>query len=138
MKPDARHQTQDAGLQGLTSVFLRLVSGVRRLSSVVRPKDGSALIVVLWVVGLLSMFVMAFAFDMHVEARITSSWRKKLKAEYLAKAGVELARMMLFETADPDINNADISVYLAKGSDEKVRGAAISLAWGGVAGRNMS
>ncbi|MDP2990016.1 MAG: hypothetical protein Q8O57_05570, partial [Kiritimatiellota bacterium] len=55
--------------------------------------DGSALIVVLWVIGLLSMFVMAFAFDMHVEARITSSWRKKLMAEYLAKAGVELARM---------------------------------------------
>ncbi|MFH1476452.1 MAG: hypothetical protein ABIH24_03015 [Verrucomicrobiota bacterium] len=80
------------------------------------------------------MFVMAFAFDMHVEARITSSWRKKLRAEYLAKAGVELARMMLFETADPDImNNLDPSIYLAKGADEKVRGAAISLAWGGVA-----
>jgi len=80
------------------------------------------------------MFVMAFAFDMHVEARITSSWRKKLKAEYLTKAGVELARMMLFETADSDImNNLDPSIYLAKGSDEQVRGAAISLAWGGVA-----
>jgi len=77
--------------------------------------------------------VMAFAFDMHVEARITSSWRKKLKAEYLAKAGVELARMMLAEISDPDTLNPDTSIYLAKGSDEKVRGAAISLAWGGVA-----
>ena len=95
--------------------------------------SGSALIVVLWVIGLLSMFVMAFAFDMHVQARITSSWRKKLKAEYLAQSGVELAHMMLFETADPDINNPDISVYFAKGSDEKVRGAAISIARGGVA-----
>jgi len=95
--------------------------------------SGSALIVVLWVIGLLSMFVMAFAFDMHVEARITSSWRKKLKAEYLSKAGIELARMVLFETADADINNPDVSIYLAKGSDEKVRGAAISLAHGGVA-----
>lgn len=95
--------------------------------------SGSALIVVLWVVGLLSMFVMAFAFDMHIEARITSSWRKKLKAEYLAKAGIELARMVLAETADADINNPDISVYLAKGSDEKVRGAAISLNRGGIA-----
>ena len=109
-------------------------SSVFRPSSVVcPPTSGSALIVVLWVIGLLSMFVMAFAFDMHVEARITSSWRKKLKAEYLAKAGVELARMMLFETADPDINNPDISVYFAKGADEKVRGAAISIARGGVA-----
>jgi type II secretory pathway component PulK len=52
----------------------------------------------------------------------------------LAKAGIELARMMLFETADSDIRNKlDFSVYLAKGSDEQVRGAAISLAWGGVA-----
>jgi len=95
--------------------------------------SGSALIIVLWVIGLLSMFVMAFAFDMHVEARITSSWRKKLKAEYLAKAGIELGRMMLAELSDADTLNPDPSIYLAKGSDEKVRGAAISLAWGGVA-----
>jgi len=110
-------------------------SAVRGQSSEYASRaSGSALIVVLWVIGLLSMFVMAFAFDMHVEARITSSWRKKLKAEYLAKAGVELAHMMLFETTDPDIKNKlDPSIYLAKGSDEKVRGAAVSLAWGGVA-----
>lgn len=158
MKIDTRRQTPDARLQRLKtgsllsgqsltyavcppSSVLRYLSSalclslsvVRRPASVVRPSDGSALIIVLWVIGLLSMFVMAFAFDMHVEARITSSWRKKLKAEYLAKAGVELARMMLFETADPDINNPDISVYFAKGSDEKVRGAAISIARGGVA-----
>lgn len=94
---------------------------------------GSALVVVLWVVGLLSLFVMAFAFDMHIESRITSSWRKKLKAEYLARAGFELACMTLLETADPDVNNTDVSIYLAKGSDEKVRGGAISLARGGVA-----
>lgn len=134
--------------QWLPSVVFFTLSAVRRLASVLplpdvrrppsgvrsSPSSGSALIVVLWVVGLLSMFVMAFAFDMHVEARITSSWRKKLKAEYLAKAGVELARMMLFETDDSDIKNKlDPSIYLAKGSDEKVRGAAVSLAWGGVA-----
>ncbi|MBI2437312.1 MAG: general secretion pathway protein GspK, partial [Lentisphaerae bacterium] len=101
--------------------------------SVVRPQGGAALIVVLWVVGLLALFVMAFAFDMHIETRITSSWRKKLKAEYLAQAGFELARMILFETADPDVNNPDTSIYLGKGSDENVRGAAISLARGGVA-----
>jgi len=124
------------------SVVLLIRSVVRRLSSVVhspssgvRPTSGSALIIVLWVVGLLSMFVMAFAFDMHVEARITSSWRKNLKAEYLAKAGIEWARWMLLETTtDPDIgNHLDPSIYLSKGSDEKMRGAAMSLAWGGVA-----
>lgn len=95
--------------------------------------EGTALIVVLWVIGLLALFVMAFAFDMHIESRITSTWRKKLKAEYLAHAGFELSRMVLFETADPDVNNPDASIYLAKGSDEKARGAAVSLARGGVA-----
>ena len=104
---------------------------VRR--SAAAREAGSALVVVLWVVGLLSLFVTAFAFDMHIESRITSSWRKKLKAEYLARAGFELACMTLQETADPDVNNTDISIYLAKGSDEKVRGGAISLARGGVA-----
>ncbi|MCX6991757.1 MAG: type II secretion system protein GspK [Kiritimatiellaeota bacterium] len=151
MKTDAGCRMPDAGLQKLNagsqrldqrlasvvccpvSVVCLIRSAIWRPASGVRPPDGSALIVVLWVIGLLSMFVMAFAFDMHVEARITSSWRKKLKAEYLAKAGVELAHMILFETADPDISNPDISVYLTKGSDEKVRGAAISLNRGGVA-----
>ncbi len=148
MKADNNNQTTEDGQTAtgtaahpsmlaichLASVLRLSLSFVRRPSSVPRPpSSGSALIIVLWVIGLLSMFVLAFAFDMHVEARITSSWRKKLKAEYLAKAGIELARMMLFETADPDINSPDISVYLSKGSDEKVRGAAISLNRGGVA-----
>lgn len=91
------------------------------------------MIVVLWVIGMLSLFVMTFAFDMHVEARITSSWRKKLKAEYLARAGLELARMILTETSDPEINHPDPAAYLTKGSDEKARGAALSLARGGIA-----
>ncbi|MBU4200205.1 MAG: general secretion pathway protein GspK [Verrucomicrobia bacterium] len=98
--------------------------------------SGSALIVVLWVLGLLSMFVVAFAFDMHIEARVTSTWRKKLKAEYLAKAGVELARMALFETTDSEINNVDSANYLAKGSDEQLRYAAVALAHG--AGAELS
>ncbi len=95
-----------------------------------KPNAGSVLIVVLWVLGLLAMFVAAFAFDMHIEARISSTWRKRLKAEYLARAGVELARMALLETADPEINNSDPANYLAKGSDEQLRYAAIALAHG--------
>lgn len=91
---------------------------------------GSALIVVLWVLGLLAMFVVAFAFDMKIEARVTSTWRKALKAEYLAKGGVELARMALLETTDADLNNTDPSAYLAKGADEKLRYAVWGLAHG--------
>jgi len=115
----------------------QMVNGQVRYLGRVHPagpaRSGSALIVVLWVLGLLSMFVMAFAFDMHIEARITSTWRKKLKAEYLAKAGVELARMALAETSDSEINNTDPVNYLAKGSDEKLRYAAVTLAHGGAA-----
>ncbi len=95
------------------------------------PDGGMALIVVVWVVGLLSLFVMAFAFDMHVEARIASSWRKRFKAEYLSRAGFELARMILFETRDRDVANPDPSVYLAKGSDEQARQSAMAVARGG-------
>lgn len=91
---------------------------------------GSVLIVVLWVLGLLAMLVVSFAFDMHIEARITSTWRKKLKAEYLAKAGMELTRMALMETSDSDINNEDTSVYLNKGDDQELRLAALSIARG--------
>ncbi|MDO9540798.1 MAG: type II secretion system protein GspK, partial [Kiritimatiellia bacterium] len=94
-------------------------------------KSGLVLIVVLWVIGLLSMFVMAFAFDMHIEARIVSTWRKKVKAEYLAKAGIELARMALLETADPEVTNPEVSGYVSKGSDSERRSVTVSLSRGG-------
>jgi len=93
-------------------------------------KSGSVLIIVLWVVGLLAMFVTAFAFDMHIEAKIVSTWRKKLKADYLAKAGIELARMALLETSDPDVTNPEASGYVANGSDSARRTATVSLARG--------
>jgi general secretion pathway protein K len=93
--------------------------------------NGSVLIIVLWVIGLLSMFVMAFSFDMHIEARIVSSWRKKIKAEYLARAGIELARMALLETADPEVTSPEVSGYVANGSDSERRSATVSLSRGG-------
>ena len=63
-------------------------------------RGGSALIVVLWTVGLLSMLVGAFAFDAHVESRITSYYRKRTKASYLARAGVEMAEMLMEASGD--------------------------------------
>lgn len=58
-------------------------------------RGGSALIVVLWVIALLAVLISGFAFDMHIESRIVSHLRKKVKAEYLARAGIERARMLL-------------------------------------------
>lgn len=62
--------------------------------------SGSALIAAIWVIGLLSILVGSFAFDMHLEARITSHYRKRIKADYLARAGVEKARMLLVRSAE--------------------------------------
>ncbi len=92
---------------------------------------GAALIVVLWVITLLSIFVLTFAFDMHIQARITSTWRKKLKAEYIARGGMEMAKMALLETANPDVKNPELSGYANMGSDQARRLATISLAQGG-------
>jgi general secretion pathway protein K len=57
--------------------------------------SGSALIIVLWVVGLLSVLIASFAFDAHVEARIISYYRRRTKAEYLSRSGLEIARMLM-------------------------------------------
>ena len=63
-------------------------------------KRGSALIIVLWVIALLSVLIGGFAYDMHIEAKIVSYVRKKLKAEYLAKAGIEYAQALLSHSTE--------------------------------------
>jgi general secretion pathway protein K len=73
----------------------------------IRNNAGSVLIVALWVVVLLSLIVSSFAFDMQVEGRITSFYRKRLKADYLAKAGIERARMLLVKSLDSGIQDED-------------------------------
>lgn len=98
-----------------------------------RCNTGSALVVVLWVVGLLSIFVLAFAFDMHIEARITSTWRRKLQAEYLARSGLEFARMVMSDADDPALQNTDPLLYIADGEDEAARAAALAIHNGGSA-----
>ncbi len=56
---------------------------------------GSALIIVLWTLGLLSLLIGSFAFDARIEARIISYYRKRSQAVYISKSGVELAEMLL-------------------------------------------
>jgi len=83
------------------------------------------LIVALWIVVLLSMLVGAFAFDAHVEARLTSYYKKRTRAEYLARSGVEIAEMLMqksgkvgrSEEANPDEDDRwfDSAKRLARG-----------------------
>ena len=63
-------------------------------------KRGSALIIVLWVIALLSVLIGGFAFDMHVESKIVSYLRKRLKAEYLSKAGLEYAQVLFIHSQE--------------------------------------
>jgi general secretion pathway protein K len=60
------------------------------------PDDrGIAIVIVLWVVLVLSLLISGFAFTMHVETQVASYARKELKAEMLARSGIEVARMQL-------------------------------------------
>jgi general secretion pathway protein K len=65
-----------------------------------RRGEASALIVVLWIIGLLSVLVISLTFDSHIEARIVSYYRKRTKAEYLARSGLEIAVMLMGKSAD--------------------------------------
>ena len=58
-------------------------------------REGSALVLVLWVVALLAMLVASFAFEAQIEARLTSYYRNRLRAEYLVRSGVEVAALLL-------------------------------------------
>jgi len=53
------------------------------------------LIVALWVLLILSLLIGSFAYDMQVEANITSFYRKRLKSQFVARAGLEYAKLFL-------------------------------------------
>ncbi|NKB24074.1 MAG: hypothetical protein GKR87_06805 [Kiritimatiellae bacterium] len=67
-------------------------------------KQGAALIIALWVLIFLSLLISSFAFDMHIEAGISSHYRKRLKADYLARAGIEWAKAVLARSANVNEN----------------------------------
>ena len=58
-------------------------------------RRGVAMVIVMWVVLVLSLLISGFAFTMHVETQLESFNRKQLKAEMIARSGVEVAKMML-------------------------------------------
>lgn len=60
--------------------------------------SGSALIVVLWVVGILAVLTWSFAFDAHIESRITIFYKNRIKAQYLARSGIEIAKMLILRS----------------------------------------
>ncbi len=62
--------------------------------------EGAALIVALWTVLILSLLIGGMAYEMHVEAGITSYARKRMKAQVAARGGVEYAKFLLEKSFD--------------------------------------
>lgn len=109
-------------------------SGMR----VVGTGRGSALIIVLWVIGIMSILVSSFAFDAHIETRIISYYRKRAKAESLAFSGLEVARMLMAKSrevsedyedeADRWLSNAkDLKNGVVKGLEEELGDGTVIL-----------
>ena len=80
---------------------------------------GSALIVAIWILGLLSLLISSFAFDMRLEAHLTTYYRNRLKAEYLARAGVEKVKLLLTKSAELQKKPADLQTSSTGSDDEK-------------------
>ena len=70
-----------------------LFSDLRPLTS--SSSRGSGLIVAIWVIALLSVLVVSFAFDAHLETKVLSVTRKGHQAEYLAMSGITIAQMLM-------------------------------------------
>ena len=58
-------------------------------------RRGSGLIVAIWTIALLSILVVSFAYDAHLETKVLSVTRKRHQAEYLAVSGITLAEMLM-------------------------------------------
>ncbi len=58
-------------------------------------RGGSALIIALWTIALLSMLVMSFALDAMLEGRISTYMRQRRRVDYLTQSGVAIAEMLL-------------------------------------------
>lgn len=58
-------------------------------------RRGSALLLVLWIIGLLGMIVVSFAFDAHLESKVLTFSRNRIKCAALSDSGIELAKMLL-------------------------------------------
>jgi general secretion pathway protein K len=65
----------------------------------VRSRRGSGLIVAIWTIALLSILVISFAFDAHLETQVLSVTRKRHQAEYLAMSGITIAEMLMDKQA---------------------------------------
>ncbi len=79
----------------------------------VNRRGGSALIIALWTIGLLSMLVMSFALDAMLEGRVNLYVRQRRQVDYLTQSGIVIAEMLLLE-----YKNASASTATDTAADE--------------------
>ena len=95
-------------------------------------REGAALILAVWIILLMTILISSMAFDMQVEANVASYQRKRVKAQYLARAGMEWATAVLSRQVT---ENPDEELVLQTGQDERLVVASINLARGvGISG----
>jgi general secretion pathway protein K len=133
---DARYAMRDAscprGSRGNGPRPLHISNLGSRISSRRAQRSGSALIVALWVLLILAMLIGSFAYEMTVESEVTVFARKRVKAQYLAQAGVEWAKAALSKKTE---ESADGELNLEADDDEQLYVAALNINKGvGVSG----
>lgn len=96
-------------------------------------REGAALIVSVWVILIMSLLISSMAFDMHVEANVAAYQRKRVKAQHLARAGMEWALAVLSRRVTESAD--DETLTLQPGQDEQLVIASINLSRGvGISG----
>lgn len=91
-------------------------------------REGAALIVSVWVILILSLLISSMAFDMQVEANVAGYQRKRVKAQYLARAGMEWATAVLSRKVTESADDEELQ--LQPDQDEQLVVASINLARG--------
>jgi type II secretory pathway component PulK len=61
------------------------------------PRGGSALIIALWTIALLSMLIMSFALDALLEGKINVYVKQRRHVDYLTQSGIAIAEMLLLD-----------------------------------------
>ncbi|MFA7174369.1 MAG: hypothetical protein WC340_13340 [Kiritimatiellia bacterium] len=82
---------------------------------------GSALIIALWTISLLSILVMSFALDATIEGRISTYVRQRRRVDYLTQSGIAIAEMLL------EKRNSVSSTSLADENEDRWKAPALRL-----------
>lgn len=124
---------QDGGTAGRRDGCFSFPASLRPRVPPSSSRAGSALVIALWVLLVLAILIGTFAYDMRIESEVTAYARNRYKAEYLARAGVEWAKLALAKkVADPGEGG---ELVLQEGDDEELAVAALNISRGvGVSG----